>query len=467
MNNHNSHSILYEKRKVISCIIAIVICIAVTLTFISVIISPTKQISIPLNSFQPTNKAEITLKINGLVPFHSFLDLYIIPSILNITLEPIHVDSSVHFLDNTIFMEKRNDFNVKCTNDICEKILVASITPIREKDFIIKGNIQSKDIIKDIKIIAEYQSYLWVIVMNNIHLVSLILNSIGIIVLLVVWRKTSMKSWYFEHSYLLVLLFFTILYDATYPFIYLYSGVYVLWTLQALESLFIFVLFLYYLITLICMSSKNSINKGSILLGIGVGVGQFCCMISLLMYNGSGNIKNCTKLDQPTEAYVLISALSFTNVLYIILCGYHSYCILRNNHSFKQFIVHLLFSIPVGIILVFTTYNYYYFSLVPPVSFKLATTLSSEILLIGFYALNFGTYSLNNVEYKLVNSEIPIEDNDSNSHSRKSFDLSSRSLVSANLKEPNNFLQSNSVSKSNISKEELQTNFVGNEEIIL
>ncbi|EAL50779.2 hypothetical protein EHI_035230 [Entamoeba histolytica HM-1:IMSS] len=339
MNNHNSHSILYEKRKVISCIIAIVICIAVTLTFISVIISPTKQISIPLNSFQPTNKAEITLKINGLVPFHSFLDLYIIPSILNITLEPIHVDSSVHFLDNTIFMEKRNDFNVKCTNDICEKILVASITPIREKDFIIKG--------------------------------------------------------------------------------------------------------------------------------IGVGVGQFCCTISLLTYNGSGNIKNCTKLDQPTEAYVLISALSFTNVLYIILCGYHSYCILRNNHSFKQFIVHLLFSIPVGIILVFTTYNYYYFSLVPPVSFKLATTLSSEILLIGFYALNFGTYSLNNVEYKLVNSEIPIEDNDSNSHSRKSFDLSSRSLVSANLKEPNNFLQSNSVSKSNISKEELQTNFVGNEEIIL
>ncbi|KAL7714545.1 hypothetical protein QTN25_007852 [Entamoeba marina] len=131
-------------------------------------------------------------------------------------------------------------------------------------------------------------------------------------------------------------------------------------------------------------------------------------MIGLILYNGIENIKSNTHLV-PNEIYVLISGFAFTNILYILVCCYHTYCIIRSHRTIKQFLTILLFCVSVGILLVITTYNMYYIRLIPPISFESTLTFSYEFILMGLACLTFGFYNTNN-DYSIVNDEIPLED---------------------------------------------------------
>ena len=387
------HETTYERHKKTSMLISIIVLILVTFSFCLSSISPTRKMRIKQITVNSSNYQKQHFEALNFTNFHTFFDLYAEVFIPTSNLESIKVESSVELPNHEVLMEKQTVYDVKCPEGVCEPILLISVNPVRNEKYLLSTMINTEHMMQTITYTAHYQSYHYVVMMISFHLVMLVGNVIVLMVAFGYWRKKSRNEWYFEHIYVAVVMFFQILYNATYPFYYIYESKYISWALQLFDCLSVTILFLYYIVMLSCMASNYKPSKGTIFLSVMVGIGQLACTLALIMYNGIYNIKSCTVLNPPTESYVLIAGLAFCNVLYIAFCIFQAYNILRNTKGYKQIITHILFFIPVAVILICTTYNSYYMSLVPKVSLKSTITIACEIFLIGLFVLTFGKYS--------------------------------------------------------------------------
>ncbi|ELP88518.1 hypothetical protein EIN_344780 [Entamoeba invadens IP1] len=409
--NKRPHQTLYEQHKTISMIVTVAIFVSVLLSFAFAFFIPVKTVQIGTISTTPQNTFKRNINITQIKPFYSFVDVYLKVNKIGTTTEKITTSSQVFSTNNKLLIEKENEFNTSCTSGYCEKVLVVSVNPLREKAINIEVSIQTESKFGVLEFIIEYKSFWYVLFTNVLHFLAMGIEVVGITFLLFKWRKTPMREWYFEHIYIIVVLFFALLFDSTYSFLYLYQSSYILWALETLQSLFLFALFLYYIILLICMSFKYIPHRGAILLAIGVGLGQFCCMVAVLLLNNIENMKNYTTFHQPIEAYVLICALSFVNVMYCGATCFFTYFILRHTMEVKQFVIHVIFTITIALIVGLTTYDYYYMTIVPVVDFNLTTSISCFVLLVGMFVITYGSYNKENNTYNQVETEIPLEDN--------------------------------------------------------
>ncbi|KAL7719230.1 Wntless-like transmembrane domain-containing protein [Entamoeba marina] len=403
-----THQVVFEKHPITSLIVAIVVFFCVLCSFSLAATPYNRKQTIALNGNITSGVINQNITLQNLLPYHKYADVYLILSVSNITLQTAETNTIVYEENGEQLFERTESVTVECENDECEQFLLASISPIRSSTYAIQTTISTGLPITNVRFSLEYGSYQFSIFSVVTHGFFIFVNSIIMVICLFFWRKKPVKEWNFEHTYFIVILFFDLLAEPCFFFFYLYEIIYFLWVIQTFQCLFLLMLFLYFIVTLTCINYDYKPNSGSILLDIGVIIGQLCTMIGLILYNGIENIKSNTHLV-PNEIYVLISGLAFTNILYILVCCYHTYCIIRSHRTIKQFLAILLFCVSVGILLVITTYNMYYIRLIPPISFESTLTFSYEFILMGLACLTFGFYNTNN-DYSIVNDEIPLED---------------------------------------------------------
>ena len=165
MNENKSHDTVYEKHKIVSMIISVIVMIFVTFSFTLISIYPTKKTVIATKKVETTNHYECSMELINFTNFHTFADIYAEVVIPDINLESIKVESSVTLPSGETLSEKRIVYDVKCPEGKCEKILLASISPIRDEKYSVSTVINTEHVISSIKYSAEYQSYAYVVVM--------------------------------------------------------------------------------------------------------------------------------------------------------------------------------------------------------------------------------------------------------------------------------------------------------------
>ena len=197
------------------------------------------------------------------------------------------------------------------------------------------------------------------------------------------------------------------------------------------------------------------------MLSVDVVLGELCTMIGLLIYSIVVNIK-AGKVSN--EIYVLIGGLTFTDILYIALCGYNIVGILRNYHNIKQFIIQLLLSISIGIIMVMTTYNYFYVTITPPVSFELTCSFFYEIFLLGLSFLMFGGYDgIGAFKYNsLAEAQTDNQIESTHQDARKSIDIQRKQEPSQHKKLSTNSSIQIEMDEQNIDVNNIQQNGTSN-----
>ena len=132
-------------------------------------------------------------------------------------------------------------------------------------------------------------------------------------------------------------------------------------------------------------------------------------MVGLQVFNQIVNMRLLNK-DQSNEVYVLIGALSFATLLYLIVSAYHLVAALRARFALVAAAAHAVLYAVVAVYAVAVIYNHFYISLTPPVPLFLTADLLGTALFAAIAALAFSSPLVKQRDYDALQPDDPDDD---------------------------------------------------------